>query len=111
MIMLDIEMPIDCIECPMQSGGYCDVSTTAGRRKVANSVEEALKNGKPDWCPISGEKTGRWIEEKNFYGEIMCYTCSVCGNWKRIEGTPRDNGLYYCPNCGAKMKGVSDERN
>lgn len=32
------------------------------------------------------------------------YKCSHCGEEQRlIDGTPKDNGWLYCPNCGAKM--------
>ena len=44
-------------------------------------------------------KHGEWIElyENN-------YKCSACGDWwETIEGTPQDNGMNYCPHCGAKM--------
>ena len=44
---------------------------------------------------------GEWIElyENN-------YECSACGDWwETIEGTPQDNGMSYCPHCGARMDG------
>ena len=48
-------------------------------------------------------KHGQWIEWDNYDGT---YKCSVCGvDWDIIEGTPQDNGMYYCPNCGADMRG------
>lgn len=34
-----------------------------------------------------------------------CWQCSDCGVLMRIDGTPKDNYLNYCPNCGAKMDG------
>ena len=50
------------------------------------------------------QKTGNWISEED-YDEII-YKCSVCDEpWVLIEGTPFDNGMKYCPNCGAKMGG------
>ena len=43
---------------------------------------------------------GRWIEEC----EESMYSCSVCGTeWVTIEGTPEENGMDFCPHCGAKM--------
>ena len=50
-------------------------------------------------------KHGEWIElyENN-------YKCSTCGDWwETIEGTPQDNGMNYCPHCGAKMGGEKNE--
>ena len=48
-------------------------------------------------------KTGYWIEKEEFYGDVY-YDCSECGeSWTTIDGTPWNNGMNYCPNCGAKM--------
>lgn len=50
---------------------------------------------------------GRWNEESPDYldGDSV-YVCSACGEtWTLIEGTPLDNNMHYCPNCGAKMDG------
>jgi DNA-directed RNA polymerase subunit RPC12/RpoP len=50
------------------------------------------------------QKTGRWIEKDGYDGDVY-YDCSVCGeSWASIEGTPKTNGMKYCPNCGAKME-------
>lgn len=49
-------------------------------------------------------KTGHWIEKDGFDGDTY-YDCSECGeSWTTIEGTPWNNGMKYCPNCGAKME-------
>ena len=47
---------------------------------------------------------GRWIEQEKYTFGTM-YDCSICGD--RIL----DNGhsWNYCPNCGAKMDGSSNE--
>lgn len=51
------------------------------------------------------QKQGHWIANDNYDGEVY-YTCSRCEEpWITIEGTPQENGMKYCPNCGAKMKG------
>ena len=48
-------------------------------------------------------KTGHWIEKDGYDGDTY-YDCSVCDeSWTTIEGTPWNNGMKYCPNCGAKM--------
>ena len=47
---------------------------------------------------------GRWIEKEKYTFGVL-YDCSICDN--RIL----DNGhsWNYCPNCGADMRGDSDE--
>ena len=48
---------------------------------------------------------GEWVEKLD-YNRDTYYDCSVCGNsWTTIEGTPCDNGMNFCPNCGADMRG------
>ena len=49
-------------------------------------------------------KTGHWVEKDGYDGDTY-YDCSVCGeSWTTIDGTPWDNGMSYCPNCGARME-------
>jgi len=60
----------------------------------------SIKNG----TPYEDRPQGEWIENTNIFGEGT-YECSNCGNpWSLMEGTPADNDMNYCPNCGAKMK-------
>ena len=48
-------------------------------------------------------KTGHWIEEDMFDGDVA-YRCSECNELFWIEdGTPKDNGYDFCPKCGARM--------
>ena len=50
-----------------------------------------------DVVPVSH---GYWIEQC----EESLYSCSACGTeWVTIEGTPKENGMDFCPHCGAKM--------
>lgn len=61
-------------------------------------VEELLKEKEA--------KTGKWIEQED-YNLDTYYDCSVCGeSWSTVEGTPWQNGMNYCPNCGAKMESI-----
>lgn len=49
-------------------------------------------------------KTGHWIEQEGFYGDIY-YDCSECGeSFCLFDGTPTDNLYNFCPNCGARME-------
>lgn len=53
----------------------------------------------------SAQKTGRWIEQDDSWDGVY-YECSVCGEpWTLIDGTPWDNYMNFCPNCGADMRG------
>ena len=57
-------------------------------------------------------KHAHWIPSESETGEgSNTYKCSVCGEIQMlIEGTPRENGWKYCPNCGAMMlRGEQDE--
>lgn len=49
---------------------------------------------------------GEWIlNPSNLYNDAT-WVCSVCGEpWRLFYGTPEENGMHYCPNCGAKMDG------
>lgn len=50
-------------------------------------------------------KKGEWLHKPNEYDDDT-YECSRCGEpWTLIEGTPKENNMNYCPNCGAKMRG------
>ena len=37
------------------------------------------------------------------------WQCTGCKVLMSIDGTPQENLLYYCPNCGAKMDGERKE--
>lgn len=39
----------------------------------------------------------RWLKRGNKW---QCTGCKVLIN---LDGTPQENLIYYCPNCGAKM--------
>lgn len=44
-----------------------------------------------------------WIDRTEEPGAGY-WECSYCGEpWVLIEGTPAENNMNYCPNCGVKM--------
>ena len=52
-LIKSMKMPENCIKCQMQFGGMCYVMPAdVDESRVAPTVEEALKQGKPDWCPL-----------------------------------------------------------
>lgn len=82
-------------------GPFCPDSGCREVREVINSVPSA---------DVVEVRHGKWSEENPDYldGDSV-YVCSVCGEtWTLIEGTPLDNNMHYCPNCGAKMDGGQD---
>lgn len=49
---------------------------------------------------------GRWEDSTDEWFGTDVYTCSKCReSYVLVEGTPKQNLWYYCPNCGAKMDG------
>lgn len=52
---------------------------------------------------------GRWLECEDGWGDTH-YQCSECGEeWNLDAGTPEENDMNYCPNCGAKMDGREND--
>ena len=50
-------------------------------------------------------KRGEWKETDMGWDGDTAWVCSVCGEpWTLIDGTPKENNMNYCPNCGAKME-------
>lgn len=46
----------------------------------------------------------KWIDRTEEGGEGY-WKCSNCEEpWVLMEGTPAENKMHYCPNCGAKME-------
>lgn len=67
-------------------------------------IEEALAR-----IPSAERKKGKWKETDDGWDGTY-YVCSECGcPWTLIDGTPEDNGMNFCPNCGADMRGEKDE--
>lgn len=47
---------------------------------------------------------GEWKTVKGIDGDEY-YECSNCGEpWVLMAGTPKDNNMNFCPNCGAEMR-------
>lgn len=53
-------------------------------------------------------KHAYWEEKQDMNGDTY-YHCTNCKeDFVFVEGTPKDNLYYYCPNCGYKMEGESE---
>lgn len=58
---------------------------------------------------VPERKTGKWLHKPNEYDDDT-YECSRCGEpWTLIEGTPEENNMKFCPNCGAKLDWSGNE--
>ena len=69
-------------------------------------MEEIKAIQAADVAPV---RHGLWEERDDGFGGTY-YHCSVCGeDWCTIDGTPAENGMRYCPQCGARMDGDADE--
>lgn len=80
--------------------------TTDGTVKVFSGREVAdILHNLPSAYPE--QKTGEWILTD--FPDEQTYKCSSCNeHWTFLEGTPYDNGAYFCPNCGADMRGEEE---
>lgn len=60
-----------------------------------------------DVAPV---RHGRFVPFEDVFMDT-CWECSECGLefYLADGGTPKENRYNYCPNCGAKMDGESDE--
>ena len=82
----------DCLkECPL-----LNYKADCIKRLTASALE-IIKRHQSDVAPV---RHGYWIEQC----EESLYSCSACGTeWVTIEGTPKENGMDFCPHCGARM--------
>ena len=77
-------------------------------RREKGTIQEAIKmvsfseyTPAADVAPVRHE---RWEKHGSKW------QCTGCKVLMSIDGTPQENLLYYCPNCGASMdKEVADE--
>ena len=66
---------------------------------IKEFVEDCIPSAEPE------RTKGKWLHKPNEYDDDT-YECSRCGEpWTLIEGTPKENNMNYCPNCGADMRG------
>lgn len=63
-------------------------------------VDRVIEAPAADVAPVVH---GKWLAEDNIF-DNSTWICSICHEpWVLIDGTPKDNNMNYCPNCGAKM--------
>ncbi len=60
------------------------------------------------WVLVSSKKTYWEYDEE--YDYWQCKECDL--HWTMLDGTPEENGMQYCPQCGRRIvefKGGSDD--
>ena len=75
--------------------------------QAAKVLREASDAPTADVAPVVH---GRWVVR--FDGPYMhrrCY-CSHCGKHNGVGGIAQNQEKPYCPNCGARMDGDSDDK-
>ena len=115
-----------CNECPYRI--YAD-GKKACENKAKRDAADALEALQAEWERLKDElnnahnegydvgyyagrrdyepKEGEWIEQDD--GDSIFFKCSVCGKIQYNVLLEMMQGEYhYCPNCGAKMKTVTD---
>jgi hypothetical protein len=84
---------------------HCDPDVLEQTARKNSELMETLAeiNAKLERGDLIEVKHGHWIEhDDNYVGEY--YTCSACKcDWTTIDGTPEENFMRFCPECGAKM--------
>ena len=93
-VVRGMEMPENCLKCPMQFGGWCFVAPPEIDERVAPTVDEAVEKGKPEWCPLVDlGKHGKLIDADKLEpdadyddGEYWAYSVAqVCSAQAVIE--------------------------
>lgn len=88
----------------LQAKADMAVSTNA-QMVYLNAARMVKKIPAVDAEPV---RHGRWVEKEVYDGDVY-YDCSACGeSWVLLDGNPADNGMDYCPHCGARM-GMEEE--
>lgn len=80
-----------CIECEENNSERCNECLAA--------------------CVLDEERVADVAPVRHGYWKDHGYKwqCSECGVLMDLDGTPRENLLFYCPNCGARMDGGAED--
>lgn len=81
----------ECVHYKLCRDLFCQVDTLTNDDKKCDYFEQKRPHGE-------------WIEKED-YNMDTYYDCSACGNsWCTLDGTPWQNKMNFCPNCGADMR-------
>ena len=94
----------DALEKILEKIPAADIKNMGGQAYVLVKLSQVFNviDNQPTIEPE--RKKGTWIEQDDSWDGVY-YECSACGEpWTLIDGTPWDNGMKFCPNCGAEMR-------
>ena len=120
-ICVNADCPICCDYCPVpDTEGVCKFedrserhfTVVEGRMKEYIERERLLQD--IEHYHLSDGKFQHWVEiqpaadvapvrHELWEKRGSKWQCTGCKVLMSIDGTPQENLLYYCPNCGAKM--------
>ena len=77
-----------------------EIKARKNRKYVLESAINTIRGNLAQMPTIESErKRGKWIMDMDRHS----FLCSMCGAWQKYNRN-------YCPNCGADMREVDDER-
>ena len=82
---------------------YIERQTLLQKIRWASSAEEAVMSVRRIPAADVVEVRHEWWEKHG-----SKWQCTGCKVLMSIDGTPQENLLYYCPNCGAYMMGENN---
>lgn len=113
-----VEMPENCLQCAFFSGCGCkatrslfpDLTNVAVRAKECPIVPVPLIDVVQNLpaADVRENVKSKWVTVEDWDGDEH-YRCFACGiEWFLEAGTPNENNMNFCPNCGADMRGDTD---
>jgi hypothetical protein len=92
MIQIDMQMPTNCLECPVCNEYLCCAIPVGGHGWGENNVSDFSKS-RPEWCPMKNQEAVKptWSRGKPFCGACGLRIhdgkfCSECGRPILWEG-------------------------
>lgn len=82
----------------------CNIAFLCELEKILFGGASNITDDEAQTIDAEPVKHAYWEEKQDMNGDTY-YHCTNCKEgFVLLEGTPKDNLYYYCPNCGAKME-------